>query len=184
MKKMFMVLLAGSLVACGMEEKKPVIEEVPEGQSVKSDPYLQQYMNHFYGICITTTAANRCKENLKKFTSIRFVDSFDKKADPDGTVAGICWWSRFQRRVEIKRNAVQAGSMRERGLIFHELGHCLLDLGHSNPETKMMMNPILLDEKTYTSNWSKLQKELFQIVLSLFGTQDFDLDDDKEIPLY
>ena len=147
-------------------------------------PYLNQYMDHFYGLCLHTTAANKCKENIQKVRSINFVDSFDEKTDPHKSVAGVCWWSKLSRKIEIKRNIAEPGSTKEKALIFHELGHCLLDLGHSDPNTKMLMNPYLFDEKTYASNWTQLQNELFQLVLSLLLADQTHLSDDEEIPIF
>lgn len=185
MKTFLTILLTGILIGCGTSEQPVMTDEKTKKEPVtQNDPYLQQYMNHFYGICIQTTASNRCKENLKKFKSINFVDSFNKDLDPNGTVAGVCWWTKYSRRVEIKRNITQPGSMKEKALIFHELGHCLLDLGHSDPSTKMLMNPYLSDESTYVSNWTRLQKELFQLVLSLLLADQMDLSDDEETPIF
>jgi len=189
MKTFLTILLASTLIGCGTDQDlvlstEKIKPEEKKEQQEKSDPYLEQYLKHFYGICIQTTAANRCGENLKKLKSINFVDSFDQKTDPDGVVAGVCWWSRFERKIEIKRKVAEPGSMRERALIFHELGHCLLDLGHSDPKTMMLMNPYLFDEKTYASSWSRLQTEMFQLVLSFLLADEFDLSDDKSIPIF
>lgn len=187
MKKTLTLLLTSVLIGCGSgEEPVMSVNKQPEDkkQKEKNDEYLEKYLDHFYGICIQTTAANRCKENLKKVKSINFVDSFDEKTDPNGMVAGVCWWSRTERRIQIKRNMTKLGSMQERALIFHELGHCLLDLGHSNRQTNMLMNPYLFDEQTYTSNWTRFQNELFQLVLSFLLADQIDLSDDKETPIF
>lgn len=186
MKLFLTSLLATFLVACGTQEAElPVIEKEENPKSNNSDPYLSQYLEHFYGICLQTSAANRCKENYKKLISINFVDSFGEEIEKDNVlVAGVCWWSKNTRRVQLKRGLTESGSMKERGLIFHELGHCLLDLGHANASTKMMMNPYLFDEKTYADNWDKFQKELFGLVLSLLFVNEENLPEDKEIPIY
>lgn len=188
MKKILTVLLTSVLIGCGSYEEPAVStntkKQGDKKQKEQSDPYLEQYMKHFHGLCLHTTAANRCKENLQKVRSINFVDAFDEKTDPNGSVAGVCWWSRFSRKIEIKRGIAEPGSVREKALIFHELGHCLLDLGHSDPNTKMLMNPYLFDEKTYASNWTRLQNELFQLILSLLLADQEDLSDDKEVPIF
>lgn len=185
MKTVFTSLLATVfLIGCGQDTSTTELPTTEKKGGATSDSYLTEYMKHFYGLCLHTTAANRCKENLRKITSINFVDNFDEETDPNNSVAGVCWWSRNTRKVEIKRNIVKAGSMQERGLIFHELGHCLLDLGHSDPQSKMMMNPYLFDEKTYTTDWDRLQKELFGLILSFALVDEYNVADDKEIPIF
>lgn len=181
MKTLLTSLLCVTLIGCGADEiKTPAIQSK---EANNNDPYLAQYVEHFNGICQQTTAADRCTENLKKLKSIKFADSIGEDS-AEKITAGVCWWAKKTRRVEIRRGLFEPGSLQERGLIFHELGHCLLDLGHSNPENIMIMNPYVLPEKTYASSWAKLQNELFQLVLSLFITQDFDLDDNTETPIY
>jgi hypothetical protein len=186
MKTIITSLLVTILVGCGTNDPNPVLIPTANegGDQTVSDSYLTDYVKHFYGLCVQTTAANRCEENLRKLKSIKFVDGFDDQTDPNGSVAGVCWWTRSSRRVEIKKNIAKTGSMQERGLIFHELGHCLLDLGHANPESKMMMSPYLFDEKTYVTNWDRLQKELFAIVLSFALVNKDSMVDDKEIPIF
>jgi len=183
MKFFISLLSAMVLIGCGVEQQSDPVT-VTTKQKEASDQYLSEYMKHFYGICLQTTAANRCGENLKKISSINFVDKFDEETDPNGMVAGICWWTRNTRRVEIKRNITKVGSLQERGLIFHELGHCLLDLGHASPESKMMMSPYLFDEKTYVTNWDRLQNELFNLILSFVLADEYNVVDDKEIPIF
>ena len=186
MKTIITFLLVTSLIGCGMDNQfsEPITKKQGGAETQKSDAYLEQYVKHFYGLCLQTTSANRCKENLPKLKTVNFVDSFDSNVDPSGSVAGICWWARSSRRLEIKRNLIKPGTMTERALIFHELGHCLLDLGHSDPKTMMLMNPYLFDEKTYVSNWNTLQNELFQLVLSFLLVEQTNLNEDKETPIF
>lgn len=181
MKPALASFLAISVLGCGTYENNVPIQAA---ETEASDDYLAGYVSEFYDICQQFSASNRCRENKQKLKYIKFVDSFDSSVDPSGSVAGVCWWKKNTRRIEIKKDAVPTGSWQERGLVFHELGHCLLDLGHSNPENKMIMNPYVLSERTYGLNWERMESELFQFVLSFVDTQEFDSIDDKEIPIF
>lgn len=48
-------------------------------------------------------------------------------------------------------------------LIYHELGHCLLNLDHVQPKPHSIMSPEMsLNGKWLTSNWDHLMKEFFE----------------------
>lgn len=49
----------------------------------------------------------------------------------------------------------------KRALVFHELGHCILNLGHSDLAALNLMAPQILTETQLTTNWPLLVEKLF-----------------------
>lgn len=52
-----------------------------------------------------------------------------------------------------------ASTWEKRTLVYHELGHCALDLDHTDEEE--IMNPYVLNERTASTNWQSLVRKLF-----------------------
>ena len=61
-----------------------------------------------------------------------------------------------------------ASDQERRTLIYHELGHCALDLDHTKDEDIEIMNPYILPDSLAISNWDQLVDNLFR------GTEDED----------
>jgi hypothetical protein len=80
-------------------------------------------------------------------------------------VVGYCWSSAIRRRIAIKENTVFSPKVL-RNLIYHELGHCLLDLDHMDDFPAIMntnlMNPFDYDEKEWDAMVHELMDDAFK----------------------
>ena len=91
----------------------------------------------------------------------------------DGSIIGLCLRGLFNRSVSIDRGAWLGASDEERkGLIYHELGHCVLGRGHEDGEfvltrrAKSLMNSFAVtrwqfDEDYYLEDLFSGCKDLF-----------------------
>lgn len=83
----------------------------------------------------------------------------DMGYEPSSLVIGVCMWP---RQIKILRPYwYQASAALRSALIYHELGHCLLNLDHSSPENINLMAPVILPEQVIEDNWSALVDKLF-----------------------
>jgi hypothetical protein len=84
---------------------------------------------------------------------------------PKEGYAGTCYLHRHEGEVHyteiILDPRYRTYTTSLRGLMYHELGHCLLLKAHSNEVPKTIMSPTLASECFYRQLWTKLVKNLF-----------------------
>ncbi|CAB5221113.1 hypothetical protein UFOVP244_84 [uncultured Caudovirales phage] len=95
-----------------------------------------------------------------RLNGITMVDTVaDMGYEPGSLVIGVCKWP---RQINILRPYwYQASPTLRAALIYHELGHCLLNLDHSSPENINIMAPVILSEEILEDHWSALVDKLF-----------------------
>jgi len=166
MRKLFFLIFM-FFTGCG-EGMPPIIGEPISKSHVNSNIYsiiskiempkdLANHVADFALMCDNTNRADLCRQNLRKIRKIDFVDSFKKQ----GTI-GSCWvYITGYRKILILKNYVLSNSIAMKTLIFHELGHCALDLEHKGSFS--IMSPTLtLYEQFKFMSWHDLLKEMFE----------------------
>lgn len=115
-------------------------------------PELRGYVEDFLIDCDGYGA------DLSDLAALRYVDFAEQM---EGSDVGICWIIRSKVLQRTWATAIEVERMEnetmQRALMYHELGHCILNLDH-RPDT--MMAAVLLDEKTYLTNWNTLVEDL------------------------
>lgn len=81
-------------------------------------------------------------------------DGFKEEA----TTIGVC---RPQHSITLRTDFWQVAGPKERlALVYHELGHCALHMGHHDTAPDIM-NSTILDESFLKKDWDNLVKEMF-----------------------
>jgi len=97
--------------------------------------------------------------NLSKLQFIRYGDPATKEKP---STVGICnTW--YEDDLLIKSNIIVKdlkSPILNKALLYHELGHCVLELDHTSQESKTIMSPTMLNVSHYSNNWDKLVKDL------------------------
>lgn len=166
MRKLFFLTFM-FLTGCG-ECMPPIIGEPISKLDVDRDIYsiiskiempkeLANHVADFALMCDNTNRIDLCRRNLRKIRKIDFVESFKKQ----GTI-GSCWvYASGYRKILILRDYVLSNSMAMKTLIFHELGHCALDLEHKG-SFSIMSPTLILYEQFKVMSWHDLLKEMFE----------------------
>lgn len=115
-------------------------------------------------------------DHSKTSVTINFVDEI-KNSETGNTVLGRCFFS--TNLIEINKTQwVKLSDSKKTSLIFHELGHCVLNRDHDNSEIfgqkTSMMHYIILSDKEYQGREKYFSKELFTF------KKDFDLFNQPE----
>jgi hypothetical protein len=128
------------------------------------DSDLQLIVRQFFADAQTLN-----KETSRLIESIRWVDSFD-----EATTIGTCevWtWDDgtvHSKRINLLKSAWNTSSdQTKRTLIYHELGHCALDLDHVERPTVAIMNPVILYDDVAAPIWFNLVRDEFNAPSSL-----------------
>jgi len=175
MFKKLMTVSAFLLTACGGEEGLH-ISRGP--RDISFDHYLTSAVDgpirphfvEFVEFCKLSSQSDSdtCLANLGKLKSVRLKSGVLDQENP--TVIGLCEIS-IDRAVTIRSDFFNHKSIAFKALVWHELGHCLLDLDHVNGTNNHIMNANLPSSKILQSSWSVLVKEFFElkVKLSLLG---------------
>jgi hypothetical protein len=153
------LILSLFLVGCGITSGNP---GGPTGDVKDSDliPYYTRFLN--YNKVITHQDVPPAPS-----LEIKFSDSLG------GRVIGLCtWYGNGHRSVQIAKWFWQShGESAKEQLMFHELGHCLLDRQHNdtmvysvdaNQQVALsVMNSYHLSSSLYEGNYDSYIKELF-----------------------
>lgn len=114
----------------------------------------------------------------KNVQSITFVDSYGKCSQ----VVGQCeyYGDNEYKAVTILKSAWERGTPQfKKTLLYHELGHCALNLDHTAGTETAIMNPHVLSDYEAASTWFDLVVELFFSAPSL-GLDDESGDEEDE----
>lgn len=169
-------MLALLLVGCGSIENQE-----PDPSTNISDSTLNEYYTQFIQECKavshTLCATNTPKLRTIQFVDEKFIDDLAKNAGnppPITKRVGVCV---AEYRLDtitrsyvyiLKHDGYNYAWHPDalRALVFHELGHCLLQLDHPSPARPStdpaIMNSQMYSVKTYQLNWESMVAELFQ----------------------
>ena len=146
----FIIMTMGLITCCGSVESGQII--VPP---IDRDAVLWSYVEEFVqeankrGILVRTDRLKIVEFKDPKLVGV--VGACAKYV----TIAGQTWW-RIQIIPEYRNSPYL------KPLMFHELGHCLLELNHTERDAGTIMTPHLLPIELYQgSNWHWLLNELF-----------------------
>jgi len=110
------------------------------------DPLLQPYIQEFIDKCGKTYGADISA--LSTLESAKFVKEI--KGFPDYTI-GVCRWRGMLTYIEVADSYMHDPRLRE--LVFHELGHCILDLGHTPNIEGGIMTPNMRHQAFSPVQW-------------------------------
>jgi len=158
----FFILICAVFYSCGAEDPDDWIRKLGEKSDFpRQEPSvesIEQIVNSFIHDCGTMHGADI--SNLSKIEYIRYGDPI---IDGKQNVAGVCTsWNSANGSV-IKSNIVIKkldSAISAKVLLYHELGHCVLELGHTQQDPGTIMSPSMLDERYYQENWTTLVKDL------------------------
>jgi hypothetical protein len=172
-KKMYM-LTTLALVGCGN-----AIDAITPKVNTEIDEELKVDFNYFIESCSSYPDKKKlCDKNKQHLESVKLVDSLENSKS-GAKVVGLCTvYSTGKRTIKILNNAVEQNSYAHKGLMFHELGHCLLDYGHAAKSSQRIMAPSLLQEQDYKVNWASLMQDLFTNPVSLYESLTLQGDSD------
>lgn len=155
------ILSVGFLFLIGCGTADPLDYIAPKFDPEVASELKPDY-DYFMQTCKDFGKNELCKKNKQKLRTVKIVDSLpDSKSG--GKVAGLCTvYGTGVRKVEILKDIAKPNSYTHKGLVFHELAHCLLDYGHAPESSQRIMAPALLWEEVYKLNWSSLVEDLFK----------------------
>ena len=116
-------------------------------------PYYDQFIND---ASIRRTRLNTGLETVKLVSEIASPDK-----DKDTRIIGVCIWHYYEngvalRNVEIVKSLL-SDPIQLKLVVYHELGHCLLNLDHTPNNSQQIMDPISDLSSEYASkNWNDL----------------------------
>lgn len=129
---------------------------------VEIDPEIYPHAAEFVARCsiVGGEFTKQCERRLMILDKIEVVDAFEDSPN----VVGRCYFSTsllIPRTVQILKGFVNADSLTMKGLVFHELGHCLLGQDHVTENALDLMAPFMLREDEYGTYWKILVQGLF-----------------------
>lgn len=138
---------------------QPSYEEIPN----EIKPHFSEFLEY----CRSSQVVDKdtCSRNLESFYGIVFENHPIVKDQPE--VVGNCQvyevnGKPYARKIIISKKMVDYKSLQFKSLIWHELGHCLLDLDHVPFNRGIhMMNPSLMPEIELGKRWSYLVNTFF-----------------------
>jgi hypothetical protein len=142
---------AAKHVGCTREQALPVVDE---RVSVWVDDFFAE--------------AQKRGSTCYKAKSVRFVAQ--DKIPQDKTTAGasVIGYCTSSGNVVLSEQVwASYGLLFNKALLFHELGHCVLQLDHAPESALNLMAPYMLSEITLAENWAELMTKLFSGSLSL-----------------
>lgn len=122
------------------------------------EPKIQSVIDEFYDDCNGKYGTDL--SNLNKLESVKFGEP---SSDEFPNRIGVChWWTRdgelTRARVVVKDIEQE---FRFKALMYHELGHCVLQLGHTDQNPYTLMSPALKSNEQYLEeNWDELVEQL------------------------
>lgn len=150
--RIFSIVLLVSLVACNILLRIPATPVV--------DERLVPYVRRFKELCqIYNTDCSKIDKFSIKLTDMSAFDLFYKMLGQKGKVIGHCY--RESNEITIRKDYFQESlAIENEQLMIHELGHCVLDLEHTEKELAVM-NPYALYHTFYRKNYNELMNKFF-----------------------
>ena len=120
------------------------------------DRTIRPHFAEFMKYCELSIYAERCARNAKLILSIRYRNIVDP-TDPD--IVGLCTIYDNFREIRLKKNLYPPHSLEFKMLVWHELGHCLMDLRHIEGRLHIM-NPSMMEKSVMVERWDSLIEDL------------------------
>jgi hypothetical protein len=166
-------------MSCGVSEDYVPYKMVPrvsgDFPKVEADLEATMLVRQFYA-----DGQSLQKSVAMDVTRVYFVDSFDEE---NSRVIGRCLIYGFEdgstshKEVEILKPFWDKASWTsKRTLVYHELGHCALELDHTAPQSGAIMQPTMIFDDHAADNWFDLVTEEFNS--SILGLNSSQSDDD------
>lgn len=155
-------------IACQKKEEKSVVTGAGSTATrVPTQAELDVYVEGFREKLIESGLMTTDLEGRFSDLEVVYSDSF-----PSGVI-GSCSIGVSGRVIRINQNfwgRYSSGNSSHQQLMYHELGHCILQLGHNESTTRIsgnnvptsIMYPFHFSAATYISNLSYYMSELFQ----------------------
>lgn len=154
------LLLSLLLLSCGEDDNNDWVEKIsldpgpPEIDYEQPVDKLQTFIDEFKKDC------GSYGRDLSRFSTLESVKFGDPSTDEEPNRVGVCnWW---KHDGDVYKTEIIVSPLKShillRGLMYHELGHCILGLPHTSDTT--MMSPNLLSPYYYEDNWNNLVKQL------------------------
>jgi hypothetical protein len=165
------ILIALMITSCGQKEKEEDLAPVPVVTEIA--PALEAIVGEFMQYCQKYNRSD-CVLNYRFLKSVNIVDSVTTSSgEKVPSAMGMCSTYRsnkdgslHQADVQIKRTNYSGEKWKEsefKGLVFHELAHCLLLAPHSSsvgfPD---LMNPSMWPNSMYVQNLPEMIDRVFK----------------------
>jgi len=133
--------------SCSVQNTIIVERDVETTTGYRVEKEIKPYVDEFNRIC-----------KIKSDTNVRF-------GLLEGDTVGLCIYDFFNSNVIIDESAWESYSHNKREvLVFHELGHCVLNRGHNKKKTngrpESIMYPYVLNGYSYFNHRDVYLKEL------------------------
>jgi len=160
MKAITLFILCFIVPACGIDDRNdwyrhPAVDP-PEMKPEIPEESLRKILMNFLDDC-----GVKHKANVFEVNKIEYIRYGDVATEEMPTRVGICVTYTyesvlFKSNITVKKMNTEVSM---KALLYHELGHCILGLGHTK-EFDTMMSPFMLDDEYYKANWNKLVKDM------------------------
>lgn len=160
MNKLLSVVL---LTGCG---SLPIIEEIPLNTEIA--PELQPYVDDFMLSCKFEGTEDTCLKNIKRIKAIKLANAEDLEAAPSGRKpAGVCEITSYlggshNGIIYIQKEyfeGLENLEIAKKSLLFHELGHCLINMDHIDDRPHIMNSQHFVVFGEYA--WREAVKDMF-----------------------
>lgn len=103
--------------------------------------------------------ANKAIEYELPCYGVEYITITNDGFKQDATTIGVC---RFQHSITLRTDFWQVAGPKEKlALVYHELGHCALNMGHEDTYPDIM-NSTILDEHFLKREWDNLVTQMFR----------------------
>jgi hypothetical protein len=148
----FSIVLLIFLVACNVIMRIPATPEI--------NPLLTPYVNTFLKLCDSyKTDCSKINDFKIELVKMNKFDKFYKLLGVNGYVIGHCWTGTNEIDINIDYFE-RANNAEIEQVMIHELGHCILDLEHTEEKTAIM-NPYSIFYADYVKDYNKLMNDFF-----------------------
>jgi hypothetical protein len=146
------LILFGLLAGCGISEAQH--RTTPNHLLLNTEQPLAGYLLDFLRDCDGSNL-----RALRQLQWIRFTEP-DEILLGRERVVGVCVVRDGYSYIKVKR---MASEIQQKALLYHELGHCVLRVGH---KSGTLMASKLLSKETLTRDWDRLVPELCSMRLA------------------
>jgi hypothetical protein len=122
-----------------------------------TDAPVRPHLAEFMAYCAMTRYAATCTMNAKKIIKIKLVNVVDP-SDPN--VIGLCIVYGNLREIRLQDKMYFPESIDFKFLVWHELGHCLMDLPHIDNRPHIM-NSVTMPQDKIVQQWVYLIRDFF-----------------------
>jgi hypothetical protein len=147
-----------ALAACGVEhpETRVLYVSTKDAELDKVDDNIRPHVAEFLQYCRMTEYAEKCAVNFSNTIDI----VMKKRVSPnDPDVVGVCIvYDNNLRRVIVTSSRYDLESLEFKILVWHELGHCLMEMPHVEDRLHIM-NPSMLSDDDMFENWEMLIRD-------------------------